>query len=182
MNQKDNFTLVPRPPASLQKAEPGTRRILFGMVADTLALARMEPVRKSRPHRIVVVNDEEGPRKSMEIILQHWFPDVTLLLFQRSVEALQEVSQRDPDLLITGTWFPVMRGKEFVKRVMDRKAAYPIVVMSAYEPEETWVREYTKGGMNISFLPMPFLSESLRRLLEAAGLKIPREGTAKHEQ
>ena len=38
MNEKDNFALVPRPPGALEKAEPGAKRILSGMVADTLAL------------------------------------------------------------------------------------------------------------------------------------------------
>lgn len=38
MNNNDNFALVPRPPAALEKAEPGAKRILAGMVADTLAL------------------------------------------------------------------------------------------------------------------------------------------------
>ena len=175
MEEKNDFALAPRLPSAVEKAKPGARRVLSGMVADTLALAKKETVRKPRPLRIVVVNAEEGPRKSLEIILRHWFPDVTLLLFQHSVEALQELSLRDADLLITGTGFPVMGGKELVERVMERKVAYPIVVMSAYEPEETWVREYTNGGFNISFLPMPFLLESLRKLLEAAGLKIPRE-------
>ncbi len=36
------FALVPRPPGALEKAEPGAKRILSGMVADTLALARVE--------------------------------------------------------------------------------------------------------------------------------------------
>ncbi len=39
MNEPDNFALVPRPPGTLQKAEPGAQRILSGMVADMLALA-----------------------------------------------------------------------------------------------------------------------------------------------
>jgi len=49
MNKEDNFALVPRPPGALEKAEPGVRRILSGMVADTLALAlaTKPPVTKS---------------------------------------------------------------------------------------------------------------------------------------
>jgi TPR repeat protein len=42
MNEKNNFALVPRAPGALEKAEPGARRILSGMVSDTLALARRE--------------------------------------------------------------------------------------------------------------------------------------------
>ena len=42
MNESDNFALVPRPLGTLEKAEPGAKRILSGMVADTLAVARRE--------------------------------------------------------------------------------------------------------------------------------------------
>lgn len=40
MDGNHNFALVPRPPSAVEKAEPGAKRILSGMVADTLALAR----------------------------------------------------------------------------------------------------------------------------------------------
>jgi TPR repeat protein len=42
LNEADNFALVPRPPGAFEKAEPGAKRILSGMVADTLALARVD--------------------------------------------------------------------------------------------------------------------------------------------
>jgi TPR repeat protein len=34
----NNFALVLRPPSEIEKAEPGAKRVLSGMVADTLAL------------------------------------------------------------------------------------------------------------------------------------------------
>jgi hypothetical protein len=39
MNEKNDLALVRRPPSALEKAEPGAKRILSGMVADALALA-----------------------------------------------------------------------------------------------------------------------------------------------
>jgi TPR repeat protein len=39
MDESNNFALVPKPPGALEKTERGARRILSGMVADTLALA-----------------------------------------------------------------------------------------------------------------------------------------------
>ena len=42
INEKNNFALVPRAPGALEKAEPGAKRILSGMVSDTLSLARRE--------------------------------------------------------------------------------------------------------------------------------------------
>ena len=40
MSEKDNLSLVRRPPTSVQKAEAGPKRIVSGMVADTLVLVR----------------------------------------------------------------------------------------------------------------------------------------------
>lgn len=40
VNDQNNFALVPRPSSSVEKAKPAAKRILSGMVADTLDLAR----------------------------------------------------------------------------------------------------------------------------------------------
>ena len=37
MNEKDNFALVPTSSAAIEKAERGTKHILSGMIAATLA-------------------------------------------------------------------------------------------------------------------------------------------------
>ena len=42
MNEKNDFALVPRLPSAVEKAEPGAKRVLSGMVADTLAIALKE--------------------------------------------------------------------------------------------------------------------------------------------
>jgi len=41
-DEKDNFALAPRPASAVEHAAPATRRLLSGMVADTLALASKE--------------------------------------------------------------------------------------------------------------------------------------------
>lgn len=43
MNEKTDFVLVKRPSSALEKAAPGAKRVLSGMVADALALAKKEP-------------------------------------------------------------------------------------------------------------------------------------------
>jgi TPR repeat protein len=40
MAEGDNFALVRKPPSALEKAQPGAKRILSGMVGDTLGLAK----------------------------------------------------------------------------------------------------------------------------------------------
>jgi hypothetical protein len=46
MSETNDFALLPRPPGALGKAEPGAKRILAGMVSDTLALAKKGSLQK----------------------------------------------------------------------------------------------------------------------------------------
>jgi hypothetical protein len=43
MNEKTDFVLVKRPSSALEKVAPGAKRVLSGMVADALALAKKDP-------------------------------------------------------------------------------------------------------------------------------------------
>ena len=44
MPNSDNFALVPRTPGGVEKAKPGAKRILSGMVEEALELAQKKPV------------------------------------------------------------------------------------------------------------------------------------------
>ena len=133
---------------------------------------------RPRPLRIVAVYSEPSVLESLKVLLGKWFPDDTLLYLSDTFSAWEDLSRTDPDLLITGTWFPAMRGEEIVRRLLDRKADYPIIVMSTYDPEELWVRECAGRGLNIKFLSMPFDVATFRNLV-AASLNIPPD--KKHE-
>jgi TPR repeat protein len=129
--------------------------------------------RKSRPIRITMVCSEPAPFQSLEFVIRLWFKDATFRLFQdNGEEAWQELSRIDPDLLIMADVMPVLRGEEIGRRLLDRKATYPIIVTSAFDPTEVWVREFASRGLNVRFLAMPFSIEDVRKLLEAS-LKIP---------
>jgi FixJ family two-component response regulator len=170
------FPLVRRTPSAIEKAESGTKRVLSGMVVDTLALAKKEPSQKTRPLRIVMVNDEEGVLRSFEVVIRHWFKDVTMLMFDNGAAALEELLQTDPDLLITDDRMAVMAGKELCQRLLDRQVTYPVIVDSGFEPREQteqWVREFANRGLNISYLHWPCDVESILKAVETA-LKIPR--------
>ncbi|MGA3283404.1 MAG: response regulator [Verrucomicrobiota bacterium] len=92
--------------------------------------------RKSRPLKIVMVNDEEGVLRSFELVIQRWFKDVTMLFFDNGAAALDELLRTDPDLLITDDTMPVMSGGELCQRLFERRVTYPIIVDSAWEPTE----------------------------------------------
>jgi hypothetical protein len=47
MDEQNNFALIPNPPRSVEKVAPGAKRILFGIITDTLALAKKEHISQS---------------------------------------------------------------------------------------------------------------------------------------
>jgi molecular chaperone DnaK len=63
MDEKNNFALVRKPSSAVEKAAPGAKRILSGMVADTLALVRQEP--DVTP---LTLSIESGDGKIIEVI------------------------------------------------------------------------------------------------------------------
>lgn len=79
MIENDKFALEPKQPSAIEKAEPGTKRILSGMVADTLRLVKKEQARKTQPPRIVIVDDEEVTRFFYKHLLKNWHEEITLV-------------------------------------------------------------------------------------------------------
>ena len=130
---------------------------------------RLTAGKKKRPLRIIAVNDEPIILEVLKRMFQNSAVAVALKCFTDSGEAWRELLQTDPDLLITDDAMPGLRGEEIVRRLLERKAAFPIIVMSPWAPTETWVRECASRGMNITFLAMPFDLESFRKALGRFG-------------
>ena len=124
-------------------------------------------VNDSRPQRIVLVDDESSVLEIMELLVRSVFPNAILLVFSNSKEAWQELSERNPDLLLTDDLMPGLRGKEIVQRLADKKATYPIIVHSAYHSTDEEVHEFVNQGLNIKFIRMPFEQQDYRKLLES---------------
>jgi len=136
--------------------------------------------RRTHPFRIVVVHEMEWLKKATELITQNWLKNVDLLSFADGQEAWPELSRLDPDLLITYDRMPGMGGEEIVRRLADRRATFPIIVVSAWEDVTLpWVRQYAGTGVNVKFLNAPFDIETFRKVV-AASLKISPDGN--HEK
>jgi len=162
MSKKRNSALAPRPASAIEKAAPGMKRVLSGMVADSVALAKK--VQRSKP-RIVVVDDEDWLLVMIERLIHAWFNEVTVLTFQDPDAAWQELSLRNPNLLITRDRMLGLTGEEICRRLFDRKARFPIIVTGGWPPTGKWVREYASRGFNITFLLSPFTVEQFNQML-----------------
>lgn len=130
---------------------------------------------KPRPLRIVMVNHETLISQCFDIVIRHWFKDVTVLMFDKAVDALAELSRTEPDLLITYDLMPEMSGRDVCRLLLDKGVRYPIIALSTYSPTKEWVRELSTRGLNVSYLPCPCTTTELRTQIETS-LRIPIEG------
>ena len=51
MNKKNGFALVRRPPSAIEKAAPGAKRILTGMIVETIVLAETKALIELSPNK-----------------------------------------------------------------------------------------------------------------------------------
>jgi DNA-binding NtrC family response regulator len=173
MNENDNFALVQKPPGALEKAEPGAKRILSGMVAETLALVKKEP-----PIRIVLVGDDSELLETAQTAIRDWRKDATVLLFRDGNKAWDELMREDPDALITDT---MMYKSEFdtegiLELLAVRNVKYPIIVLNGFFDQNyiKFLLECAGPSLNTTILCKPFDSESLLKALQS-GANISRD-------
>ncbi len=103
MGVKHDFALVPKQPNSLETASPGARRILSGMIADTLMLAKTNPSAKTALS--VVIGGFSGIRWPVlfkAIIESQWGDqfDVKITSETNAMNLLTSVGQALVDLFI----------------------------------------------------------------------------------
>jgi DNA-binding response OmpR family regulator len=119
--------------------------------------------RRGQP-RIVLLEDEPGTAKDLELLLRWWFGDLDLVVFSNGDEAWTDLCRKEPDLLITDHDHPGLAGGEILRKLAGRKAAYPIFSCSACP------RKSLKGleallKLKLVWLQKPFSVEELRTQL-----------------
>lgn len=116
--------------------------------------ARLEET--ERPFRIIHVDDEECMLELVKKIITTHFKNVSILSFQNSNDAWNELSRTVPDILITDDKMQDMSGEDIVSQLMTRNVSYPIIVTSGLPETESWVKEMASLNSKIRFLRIPF--------------------------
>jgi len=101
--------------------------------------------------RILVVDDEIGPRESLRMILKPNFDVVTV---ESGEAALRELSRFHPDLVFMDIKMPAMDGVEVLRRIKAHDALIEVVMITAYASLETVKRALTHGAFE--YLIKPF--------------------------
>jgi TPR repeat protein len=173
---RNGFPLVRRPSSAVEKAAPGARRILSGMVADTLALVKKEPSAK-RKFRVLTCSGEEAIVATWTVIIRGHLGeayDVNVTDRNTGSEILEFVRQQPIDFIVAmvnNILVPSTDGNDRIRKAVELlarlKAEYgiPVIAFSTFEPKSFDLPELLKQGGIDAFLWAPFeIGDALKAL------------------
>ena len=114
--------------------------------------------------KVLVVDDEMGPRESLRMILK---PRYEIVTADSGEAALKTLSTFHPDLIFMDIKMPQMDGIELLRRIKGADPSIEVVMITAYASLETVKNALTHGAFE--YLIKPFsrqdLEETARRAL-----------------
>jgi len=101
--------------------------------------------------RILIADDEEGIRESLNLILSE---NYDLIFAVDGQETLNRLTTEKFDLVLMDIKMPKMDGLEVMKRLKEQQISVPVLVLTAYQSLEL-AKEAVKLGA-LDYLPKPF--------------------------
>ncbi len=133
-------------------------------VEDYLMWGARNTTRMEVPHaRILVVDDENGPRQALRMLLKERF-DVDLAA---GVAEAMEILRRKPfDLIITDIRMPQQTGVDLLRQAKALDADVQVIILTGYGELETARKAVEYGAF--AYLEKPFDSDSMLLYVESA--------------
>jgi PAS domain S-box-containing protein len=120
---------------------------------------------RTRP-RVLVVDDEMGPRESLRMLLKPHYEIVTAASARAALDMLQEFR---PDLVILDIKMPEMDGLEALRRIKRFDPSIEVVMITAYASLETVKLALSHGAFE--YLIKPFSRQDLEDVVRRALLR-----------
>lgn len=119
----------------------------------------------TKKYTLLVVEDETELRKYLKNVLSEYFGQV--LIASDGAEALDIISHRHPDLIVSDVMMPRMDGFELCRRVKETLeiSHIPVVLLTARTDSESTVQGY-KLGADV-YIPKPFDLDLLLAVLRS---------------
>jgi PAS domain S-box-containing protein len=113
--------------------------------------------------RILVVDDELGPRESLRMLLK---PSYQIQTADSGRAALDQIPAYRPDIVILDIKMPELDGLEVLKRIKRIDQAIEVVMITAYASLETVKMALTHGAFE--YLIKPFSRQDLEEVVRRA--------------
>ncbi len=117
--------------------------------------------------RILVVDDDQGMREFMEIMLTKEGYDVTSA--EGPAKAINLCRKKDFDLVITDLKMPKIDGIEFLKTIKDQFPETIVILITAYASGETAINAMKEGAFD--YVEKGGSNEELKKIVHSALLK-----------
>ncbi|OGP67417.1 MAG: Fis family transcriptional regulator [Deltaproteobacteria bacterium RBG_16_44_11] len=117
--------------------------------------------------KILIVDDDQGMREFMEIMLTKEGYNVTCA--EDATKALNICRKKDFDLVITDLRMPKIDGIEFLKIIKDQKPETIVILITAYASGETAVNAMKEGAYD--YVEKGGSIEELKKIVHVALLK-----------
>jgi DNA-binding NtrC family response regulator len=107
--------------------------------------------------RIMLIDNEEGLCRMMEaVLLDNGF---AVKAYTRSLEAVEEFSPAEWDLVVTDVKMPGLDGLEVLQRIKEKSAETPVIMITAFATVEMSIQALRRGAYDM--LTKPFEPEEL---------------------
>src|SRR5262245_60779026 len=113
--------------------------------------------------RVLVVDDEEGPREAIRMILK---PHYQVYLASNGQEVLDSLGALRPDVIFMDVKMPRLDGVQLLERVKAADPMVEVVMITAYASLDTVQRAMRFGAMD--YLVKPFAPRELEEAAERA--------------
>ena len=127
-----------------------------------------------RRSRILVVDDDLGPRESLRMLLKSAYDIRTAA---SGSAALAELPRYRPDLVILDIKMPGMNGLDVLRRLKESDASVEVVMITAYASLETVKQALTYGAFE--YLIKPFSRTDLEDVVGRALHRRQHDGGAR---
>ncbi len=117
--------------------------------------------------RILIVDDDQGMREFMEIMLTKEGYDVTSA--EHPAKAINLCAKKDFDLVITDLKMPKIDGIEFLKTIKDQRPETIVILVTAYASGETAINAMKEGAYD--YVEKGGSIEELKQIVHSALLK-----------
>lgn len=118
---------------------------------------------KKPKHKILIVDDEEFFRQTLQLCLEE---DNDIVTASNGEEALNIFNKEKPDLVLTDYKMPHMNGMEVIRQLKQIKPGIPIIMITAYDDTVNTIEAIKLGALD--FIPKPFDVQTLKSFVNNA--------------
>jgi len=114
--------------------------------------------------KLLYVDDEPNNLFTLDIALKKWYAVLTL---DDPTQALRVIAEEEVKVLLTDQRMPNITGLELAKMVQEQFPSVVIIILTAYDDNETMLKALNQGGI-FRYLLKPWDIQDLRQTLDSA--------------